>query len=213
MFYLCIFFVCIIFSGSTLWTRILQCLHNPVVCPAADLPSWPHRCDARSPAAGSPHYAQHALQASDQLRQCWFRLHSYTTTGPAAVTPQGLRAQPQKARQLWGRMRVSGFNSAKVIYCETKLLPAPILISSCHVASQGWNNMILKGVHSRRMFQPFWFAIVRFVLLDISNVFEYMYWKSINKYIERERYTHSMLKIKTAALPYHGCLLQVGNSR
>lgn len=125
--YVC-FFVYIIFSGSTLWTCILQCLHNPVVCPAADLSSWPHGCDARSPAARSPHYAQHALQASDQLRQCWFWLHSYTTTGPAAVTPQGLRAQPQKARQLWGRMRVSDFNSARVIYCETKLLPALILI-------------------------------------------------------------------------------------
>lgn len=100
-------------SGSTLWTCILQCLYNTVVCPAADLPSWSHGSDVSSPPACPSHHAQHAVQASDQLWQRWFWLYSHTTIGPAAVTPQGLWAQPQKACQLWGGMWVSEFHFSR----------------------------------------------------------------------------------------------------
>lgn len=112
MFHACVILVYIIFSGATLRACVLQRLHNPVVRPAADLSRWPHGCDARTPAARSPHYAQYAVQASDQLWQRRVWLHGDAAAGPATVTPQGLRAQPQKTGQLWGRMRVSGFPSA-----------------------------------------------------------------------------------------------------
>lgn len=102
----------VIFPGATLRACVLQRLHNPVVRPAADLSRWPHGCDARTPAARSPHYAQYAVQASDQLWQRRVWLHGDAAAGPATVTSQGLRAQPQKTGQLWGRMRVSGFPSA-----------------------------------------------------------------------------------------------------
>lgn len=112
MFHECVILVYIIFSGATLRACVLQRVHNPVVRPAADLSRWPHGCDARTPAARSPHYAQYAVQASDQLWQRRVWLHGDAAAGPATVTPQGLRAQPQKTGQLWGRMRVSGFPSA-----------------------------------------------------------------------------------------------------
>ncbi len=86
--------VLIFISGSTLWACLLQCLYNTVVCPAADLSGGPHSCDTSSPPACAAHHAQHAVQASDQLWQCWFWLHSYVAAGPAAVTSQGLWAQP-----------------------------------------------------------------------------------------------------------------------
>lgn len=109
--------VLLFISGSTLWACLLQCLYNTVVCPAADMSCWPHGSDTSSPPACAPHHAQHAVQTSDQLWQCGFWVYGHTAAWPAAVTPQGLWAQPQKACQLWGGMWVSGFHLAEM--CAT----------------------------------------------------------------------------------------------
>lgn len=133
----------IFISGSTLWACILQCLYNTLVCPAADLPSWPLGSDASSPPACSPHHAQHAVQASDQLWQCWFWLYSHTTSGPAAITPQGLWAQPQKACQLWGGMWVSGFHLAKNLHCNVTVCRVDVyFLAACVTLDMSPNPQI-----------------------------------------------------------------------
>ena len=49
-------------SGSTLWACLLQCLCNTVVCPAADLSSWPNGSEASSPQACAPHHGYMLLK-------------------------------------------------------------------------------------------------------------------------------------------------------
>lgn len=178
MFHACVILVYIIFSGATLRACVLQCLHNPVVRPAADLSRWPHGCDARTPAARSPHYAQYAVQASDQLWQRRVWLHGDAAAGPATVTPQGLRAQPQKTSQLWGRMRVSGFPSAKKkkkrLSLWNNVLAAVVFKTnflSCvlyHKCARTWDA---EGVWSHWFIQHFGLPSLDLDFVDILNFF------------------------------------------
>lgn len=149
----------VLISGSTLWTRLLQCLYNTVVCPAADLSCWPDRGNARSPPARAPHHAQHAVQTPDDLWQRQLRLHRHAAPGPAAVTPQRLRAQSQTARQLRGGMWVSEevgecWSGWSDIYCMIHKNVRIICVSFCFSSPVILSPLLQAWDAQRRAAQP-----------------------------------------------------------